>query len=198
MIKVGLTGGIGSGKTTVAKIFETLGIPVFYADTEAKVLLDESEEIKSGLINLFGAALYADGKLNRKELASHIFNDKEAIQKVNSIVHPAVTKRFEEWRAKQKATYVLQEAAILFETGGYKRFDKNILVSAPKEIRIKRIMQRDGLTEDEILARMQNQWDENHKIALADFVILNDESEMLLPQILRVHEDILRFANKKS
>ena len=198
MIKVGLTGGIGSGKTTVAKVFQTLGIPVFYADTEAKVLLDESAEIREGLITLFGPAIYTNDKLNKKQLASFIFNNKVALEKVNSLVHPVVASRFEEWSALQKAPYVLQEAAILFETGGYKRFDKNILVSAPKEIRVERIKQRDGLTEDEILARMQNQWDENHKIALADFVILNDESEMLLPQIMRVHEDILRFANQKS
>ncbi len=198
MIKVGLTGGMGSGKSTVAQVFSSLGIPVFYADDEAKKLLDESPKIREKITALFGAEMYADAKLNRKLLASHIFNDKSAIEKVNNIVHPAVAASFEVWSTAQKAFYVLQEAAILFETGGYKRFDKNILVTAPQSVRVNRIIERDKLPEAQIIARMQNQWDENHKIPLADFVILNDGSAMLLPQILRIHEDLLRFATTKS
>lgn len=198
MIKIGLTGGIGSGKTTVAMVFKTLGIPVFFADDESKKLLNDSKNIKKQLIELFGVEIYDAGKLNRKLLASHIFNDKVALKKVNQIIHPAVAVKFEEWCAAQNANYVVQEAAILFETGGYKRFDKNILVTAPKQIRIDRIKARDNVSEAQIAERMKNQWEESHKLVLADFVILNDGSEMLLPQILRIHEDILRFANQKS
>ena len=198
MIKVGLTGGIGSGKSTVAAIFEKFGIPVFYADQEAKWLLNRDPEIKTALIEAFGSDLYTENGLDRKKLAGIIFEDKTAIKKVNGVVHPAVYQRFEDWSARQKSPYVLQEAAILFETGGYKRMDQNILVSAPVRLRIHRIKSRDGSTVEEIKSRMANQWEESHKIPLADFVILNDGSQMLLPQIKSVHEDLLRFANQSS
>jgi len=198
MISVGLTGGIGSGKSTVAKVFEKLGIPVFYADKESKRILDENNEIKEKLSALFGPELYKSKKLDRGLLASKIFSNKEALEQVNAIVHPAVANRFSEWCKQQKSPYVLQEAAILFETGGYKRFAKNILVTAPKALRIARIKNRDNAETWEIEQRMKNQWDENHKIPLADFVILNDESEMLLPQILRIHENLLSITNKSS
>ena len=198
MIAVGLTGGIGSGKSTVARMFEKLGIPVFYADKESKEILTTNQQIKEKLSALFGEELYKGEKLNRAFLAAQIFRDKDALQKVNNIVHPAVAERFLAWSKEQNAPYVLQEAAILFETGGYKRFDKNILVTAPKQLRISRIKQRDNVSEEEINQRMQNQWEESHKLPLADFVILNDESEMLLPQILRIHEDLLKIANKSS
>jgi len=198
MITVGLTGGIGSGKSTVAKVFEKLGIHVFYADEEAKEILRSNHQIKEKLISIFGNQLYKDGILDRKFLAAQIFKDKNALERVNNIVHPAVIARFLEWCSAQKAPYVLQEAAILFETGGYKRFDKNILITAPKELRIARIKQRDNASEEEIVQRMKNQWEESHKLPLADFVILNDESEMLLPQILGIHENLLQIANTSS
>ena len=197
MIKVGLTGGIGSGKSTVAKIFETFSIPVFYADQEAKWLLDNDIEIKNQLTQLFGEDVYSEKGIDRKKLADIIFTNQNAISRVNGIIHPAVANRFEKWSLDQmESAYVLQEAAILFETGGYKRMDKNILVTAPEKLRIARIIQRDGTTEDEIKERMAYQWDESHKMPLADFVILNDGQQMLLPQIRKVHEDLLRFSNQ--
>lgn len=196
MMKVGLTGGLGSGKSTVAKVFETLRIPVFYADDESKKITDTSKEVKDQLISAFGEELYKEGILNRGMLASIIFNDAEAIKKVNAIIHPAVAAAFKKWAEAQKSVYVLQEAAILFETGGYKRFDKNILVSAPEELRIERVMARSGWTKEEALQRMANQWGESQKISLADFVILNDGSKPLLPQILAIHENLIRTANQ--
>lgn len=196
MMKVGLTGGLGSGKTTVAKVFETLGIPVFYADDEAKSIANTSEKVKQQLVDQFGTALYTGGELNRTMLAQLIFNDAEAIKKVNAIIHPAVAQSFENWVARQKSPYVLQEAAILFETGGHARFNKMIMVSAPEALRIERVMQRSGWTREEVLQRMSNQWGESQKLALADFVILNDGSKPLLPQILVIHENLIREANQ--
>ena len=198
MIKVGLTGGLGSGKTTVARIFETLGIPVFYADDEAKKITDTDETVKVQLQDLFGEDLYENGLLIRPKLAQLIFNNPEAIKKVNAIIHPAVARAFENWAIAQNAPYVLQEAAILFETGGYKRFDKMILVAAPEELRINRVMERSGWSKEEVLQRMANQWGENQKIPLADFVILNDGRKQLLPQIMAIHEDLVRFSNSRS
>ena len=198
MIKVGLTGGLGSGKTTVAKVFETLGIPVFYADDVSKKITDTNAQVKEALVALFGTDLYYDGLLDRQKLAKLIFGDADAIKKVNAIIHPAVANAFTAWCAAQNSPYVLQEAAILFETGGYKRFDKMILVSAPEELRITRVRQRSGWSREEALQRMQNQWGESQKIPLADFVILNDGSKPLLPQIMAIHEDLLRISNSRS
>ena len=196
MIKVGLTGGIGSGKSTVAAIFEKLNIPVFYADNEAKWILNHDLAVKEQLVALFGSDIYDNESLNRKKLADIIFNNEDAIRDVNAVVHPAVADRFKSWSLVQDAPYVLQEAAISFETGGYKRMDKNILVTAPKQLRIERIMNRDNASQEEVESRMANQWDENEKKPLADFVILNDGSEMLLPQIRQIHENLLRFSNQ--
>ncbi len=196
MMKVSLTGGLGSGKTTVAKHFEKYGIPVFYADEEAKKITDESQEVKDALIKEFGEELYAGGKLNKPLLASIIFNDNVAIKTVNNIIHPAVKRAFDEWASRQNSSYVIEEAAIVFETGGYKFFDQNILVSAPKEMRIERVMKRSGWTREETLSRMKNQWDESHKLPLADFVILNDGTRPLEPQISEIHENLLRIANQ--
>lgn len=198
MIKVGLTGGMGSGKTTVARIFEQLGIPVFFADDEAKKISDQSLEVKSALIALFGNEIYQQNTLNRKLLAQHIFSNPEHIKRVNAIIHPAVANAFTQWEHAQNAPYVLQEAAILFETGGYKRFDKNILVTAPKALRIARVAHRSGLSRIEILQRMQNQWLDNEKKHLADFIIINNGKKMLLPQVLAIHENIIRSTNSQS
>jgi dephospho-CoA kinase len=195
MITVGLTGGLGSGKTTVAKVFQTLGIPVFYADDEAKELTNASPEIRQGLLSTFGPELYASGSLNKVLLASIIFNNPDALARVNRLIHPAVQQAFAAWAARQHSVYVVQEAAILFETGGYKNFDKMVLVTAPQELRITRVIQRSGWSREEALQRMANQWDENQKIPLADFVILNDGSQPLLPQILAIHENLIRSAN---
>jgi len=198
MMLIGLTGGLGSGKTTVAKVFETLGIPVFYADEVSKQITDTEPVVKKQLKAAFGTDLYKNDKLDRAALAKLIFTNKEAIKIVNSIIHPAVAKAFMDWANHQKTPYVLQEAAILFETGGYKRFDKMVLVSAPKELRIERIKARNNWSLIEIEQRMANQWEESQKIPLADFVILNDGSKPLLPQILAIHENLVRISNSRS
>ena len=198
MIKVGLTGGLGSGKTTVAKLFEEFGIPVFYADDEAKKITDTSPKVKDQLTKEFGSHLYPDGKLDRPALAEIIFRDKNAIDIVNDIIHPAVRQAFQEWAFIQRSPYVLEEAAILFETGEYRAFDKTVLVTAPEELRIERVMNRSGWTREETESRLKNQWDESHKIPLADFVILNDGTRPLGPQISEIHESLLRFADQSG
>ncbi len=196
MYKVGITGGIGSGKTTAAKVFEELGVPVYYADDEAKKLTNTSAEIKEALVELIGEDVYIKGELNRKLLASKIFSDKVLLEKVNAIIHPAVAKHFEEWVSNQNSVYVLKEAAILFESGSYKQLDAIVLVSADEDMRIERVTQRDGSTREEVKRRMANQWSEEQKIALADYIIKNNASkELLVNQIQQVHEDIIRRAN---
>jgi len=198
VIRVGLTGGMGSGKTTVAKIFEHLKIPVFYADDQAKEILDNNLKVKENLSEYFGAVLYAEGKLNRALLAEKIFDNPNAIAHVNSVVHPAVADEFSQWCNEQKATYCLKEAAILFETGAYKQLDQNILVTANKDLRIKRVTARNAWSANEIEKRMANQWEDEVKIPLADFVIYNNEKEMLIPQISKIHENLIRTANQRS
>ena len=198
MMKIGLTGGMGSGKSAVAKIFEALNIPVFYADDESKQILETNSGVKEKLSNHFGAELFENGELNRPFLAAQIFNNQEALAFVNSVMHPAVAERFLEWSTEQQALYCLKEAAILFETGSYKELDKTILVVADKNLRVERVRKRNGWSREEVLARMKNQWEDREKEPLADFVIYNNKKEMLTPQILKIHEDLIRAANAKS
>lgn len=197
-LQIGITGGIGSGKTTVAEIFEAFGIPCYYADSRAKALMVEDEEVKSDLIEYFGVELYPDGVLNRPWLAKRIFESEEDRSFVNGVVHPAVGRDFNKWAEEQDAPYVLREAAILFETGGYKLSDANILVTAPEEIRIERVVNRDGVTADQVKARMRAQWSDDHKRKLADFIILNDGNTPLIPQVKHIHETLLSRANQKD
>lgn len=197
-MNVGITGGMGSGKSTAAKIFEALGIPVFYADDESKKLLDTNVLVKEKLTSRFGVELYKNEQLDRAFLANQIFNNSEALAFVNGVVHPAVAERYNNWCAEQTAPYGLKEAAILFETGSYKDLDKTILVVADEALRVERVKKRNGWTRDEVLARMKNQWEDSEKIPLADFVIYNNEKEMLTPQILKIHENLIRSANQKS
>src|SRR5690606_22215644 len=150
---VGITGGIGSGKTTVAKMFESLGIPVYYADDEAKNLTATSPVIREGLIGLLGEETFKNGVLDRKYMAGKIFNDKDLLEKANAIIHPQVALHFENWVSNQSTPYVLKEAAILFESGSYQQCDKTILITAPEDIRIQRVMERDGVSKEEVLAR---------------------------------------------
>ncbi|MEM7382674.1 MAG: dephospho-CoA kinase, partial [Bacteroidota bacterium] len=157
MIIVGLTGGIGSGKTTVSNIFRSWGVPVYDSDKEARILMETSEEVVEAVKELFGSHAYRGKKLNKNYIAERVFNDKELLRQLNEIVHPAVKKHFLSWAESQNADYVIQEAAILFENGSYVNYDMMILVTAPKKERIQRIMARDGSTEDQILARMRNQ-----------------------------------------
>ncbi|MCW5519638.1 dephospho-CoA kinase [Aureitalea sp. L0-47] len=185
---IGLTGGIGSGKTTVARMFEELGVPVYIADTEAKALTNRSKFIRRKLTQLLGPKTYKDGTLDRKYVADIVFKDAEILQQVNSIIHPKVASHFKRWCKKQDAPYVIKEAAILFENGGYQQCDSTILVVAPKNLRIQRIIARDGNSEDEIDARMANQWPDSEKEKLADFIIENIDLEVTNSEVIRIHK----------
>ncbi len=191
MIVVGLTGGIGSGKTTIAKQFKTLGIPVYIADIEAKKLMNTSKVIKRKLIALFGESAYLDGTLNRPYVANIIFNDKAYLEKMNAIIHPKIAKHFTKWVSKQKAPYVLKEVAILFENGGYKNCDYVITVTASKALRIERLLKRDNTSIEKIEAIMNNQWSDAKKIELSDYIITNQNLEDTKLQVFNIHKAIL-------
>lgn len=191
MIIVGLTGGIGSGKTTVAKQFEVLGIPIYIADEEAKKLMRKSKVIKRKLIQLFGKEAYVDGELNKTFIADIIFNDKVFLEKMNLIIHPRVARHFEKWVSKQEAPYAIKEVAILFENGGHKMCDFVITVTAPKATRIKRLLKRDHTSEEKIEAIMKNQWTDSEKVKLSNFVIDNVSIEKTQKQVLEIHKKIL-------
>jgi len=188
MLKIGLTGGIGSGKTTVAKVFEVLGIPVYYADEAAKRLMNENENLIKKLKEQFGNQTYIDGKLNRSYLSSIVFNDSEKLEILNSIVHPATIEDAARWMKQQITPYVIKEAALIFESGSQKDLDKVIGVYASAPLRILRVIKRDNINKEEILARMDKQLDEEMKMRLCDYVIKNDEQEMVLPQVLELHK----------
>ena len=189
---VGLTGGIGSGKTTVANFFADLGVPVYIADVEAKKLQNESEEIKRQITALFGPSSYKDGILDRKYISGKVFNDPEKLEALNRIVHPAVTAHFERWKGAQKTSYIIYEAAILFEKGGYKKCDFTILVVADRETKINRLQKRDASEISEIEARMNNQWPDEKKLKLADFVIQNEDISDTQKEVGRIHQILLK------
>ncbi len=186
MIKVGITGGIGAGKSFVCSIFERLGYPVFYSDEAAKNIIDSDVEVQLQFEQLFGNHIFIAKQLDRTLLASIIFNDKEALEKINSIVHPKVRKAFDVWSEQQKSEIVFNEAAVLFETGAYKKFDTTILVTAPNDLKISRVRNRDRVSADEIQRRMDNQWTDEQKGKLANFILLNDEQTPLIRQIEEV------------
>lgn len=188
----GLTGGMGSGKTTVAGFFTELGVPVYITDEAGKRLMDTSAEVKSQIIQVFGEEAYSEGKLNRKYIASEVFDAREKLEKLNSIVHPAVARDFEEWKNTQTAAYVIYEAAILLETGGESRCDWVILVTARMENRIQRLQKRDKSTVEEIEARLKHQWSDEKKRTLADFEIKNDDLSSTKEQVRNIHEIILK------
>lgn len=188
-LKIGITGGIGSGKSFVAKIFKTLGVPFYDADKQAKDLMTSSESIRTGLIEAFGSEVYfEDGNLNRKWLSDQVFQDTDKLELLNSIVHPIVIQDAVDWGNAQTGYYSLKEAALLFESGSYKTLDYTILVVAPEDIRITRVMTRDGVTEEEVKRRISKQMDEEAKMKLADFIIVNDGKEPLIPQIIKLHK----------
>lgn len=194
MLRIGLTGGIGSGKSTVARIFEVLGIPVYYADDAAKRMMNENEELKEKIKHQFGDDVYTDGKLNRKRLAEIVFNAPEKLEQLNALTHPATIKDAEDWMKKQSSPYSIKEAALIFESGAQEHLDYVIGVTAPAPLRIQRTMHRDGITREEVIARMNKQMDESIKMKLCDFVLINDEQEMLLPQVIALHEKLLSLS----
>jgi dephospho-CoA kinase len=193
-MKIGLTGGIGSGKTTVAQIFETLGIPVYYADDAAKRIMNESEELRLQLVQHFGKETYIDNKLNRPYLASQVFNNEEKLALLNSLVHPLTIADSEQWMLKQSSPYTLKEAALVFESDVWKHLDKVIGVSAPYELRLQRTMHRDNLNEAAVQDRMNRQMNEDEKMKRCDFVIYNDDQQLLIPQVIALHEKLVSLA----
>lgn len=191
---VGVTGGIGSGKTTVCKHFEALGVPVYYADDEAKNLYQTDAVLAAEVSALFGADIFENGVLNRPKLAEIVFNDKAKLAALNALVHPAVARNFNAWIEKQNAVYVLKEAAILIESGAYKAADQILLVSAPESIRIERVMQRDSVSETEVKARLSKQWTDEQKRPFCTDEIVNDGSENLTAMVQQLHEKFLELA----
>lgn len=190
MKKIGITGGIGSGKSIIGKILSIKGFPVFYSDKEAKRLMTENLKVMAKIKQVFGEEAYIDSNLNRSFLADKIFNQPKLKNKINSIVHPEVRHAFESFYQNHKNTFVFNEAAILFETGSYKNFDANILVVADERIRIKRVMERDNVSLKSVQERMKNQWPDNKKIALADFTIENNDYNLLVPQVERIIKEL--------
>lgn len=198
MYVVGLTGGIGSGKTIVSEVFKSIGIPVYNSDIEAKILMNTDSDIINKLKMIFGYNIYnSENQLDRKKLADLIFNNKDKLNTVNSIVHPPVKKHFQIWMNKQNSLYVIKETAILFESGTYKDVDKIITVSAPLSLRIKRLILRDNSNKKKILERIKNQLNDEYKIKNSDFVINNNNEELILPQILSIHNNLLNILKKK-
>jgi dephospho-CoA kinase len=201
MYKVGITGGIGSGKTTACKVFEVLGIPVFYADTVAKEIMCKDAVLVDGVKSAFGNESYfEDGKLNNKHIAGIVFNNEEALAQLNALVHPAVFRAFDAWEETIPATtpYTLKEAALLFESGSYKMCDTNILVTAPYDIKMKRVMLRDGVTEEQVKARMDKQLSDEEKSKMANHFIINDEQQSIIEQVLALHQEFLKVAKQSN
>ncbi len=194
MLKVGLTGGIGSGKTFVANIFAHLGIHIYYADVEAKKLYDTDQILLQQLRETFGSCIFDGNILNKKALATIVFSDSGALAKLNNLVHPAVEKHFNAWVTQQNSPYVIQEAAILFESGFNKFMDKTIVVAAPEELRIERVVKRDNVSAEEIRKRMQHQLPQDKLINMADYTITADNATPLLPQVLGIHNQLLKLS----
>ena len=194
MRQIGITGGIGSGKSTICKLFRLLDVPVYEADAEARILQDENDEIRKGLIELIGPSVYLqNGHLDRKHLASLIFSDKSLLEKVNQLIHPVVRAHYQHWLTiNSHAPYILYEAAILFESGFYREMDEIILVTAPEAMRIERVVSRDKLTRDEVKNRIRNQWPEEKKRNLANHIIENDNASLVIPRVVELDK---RFRN---
>lgn len=195
MLKVGLTGGIGSGKSTVAKVFELLNVPVYYADAASKRLYQTNKDLIDDMKKHFGQEIYKGDLLDRARLASIVFNNPQKLELLNRLVHPPTIKDAEDWMQQQRAPYVIKEAALLFESGSVSGLDYVIGVAAPQHLRIKRTMDRDGVSREEVLARMDRQIDAGIKMRLCDFVINNNEQQLVIPQVLKLHEHLLRLAS---
>ena len=198
ILKLGVTGGIGSGKTSVCRVFSVLGIPVFSADNEAREVMDIDTSIMLRINTITGKNLYSSGSLDRSELAKLISNNSRLLEKVNSLVHPVVFSRFREWVKRQDAPYVIMEAAILFESGADKIVDRIMTVVAPVEQRIERVIRRNMLTSDQVMERMRNQLDDEIRIQRSDYVVRNSENDMIIPVILKIHGELLQQVNKSN
>ena len=197
-LRIGLTGGIGSGKTTVAKIFELLGVPVYYADDAAKRIMNEDEELKTVIQKQFGKASYENNELDRAYLATKVFNDPFQLEILNSLVHPATIRDAEKWMKVQLTPYTIKEAALIFESGSAEQLDYVVGVYAPVQLRVKRTVERNNISADEVLKRMNQQLDEEIKIKLCDFVIQNDEQQLVIPQVIELHQELLKLADIES
>ena len=198
MVRVGLTGGIGSGKSTVAQIFEVLGIPVYYADISAKKLMNENAELRSAITTIFGEQAYANNILDRKYISSIVFSDPAKLQQLNALVHPVTKKDGAAWMQQQTSPYAIHEAALIFEAKVSDRLDLVIGVSSPIELRIKRAIERDKVSRKEVLKRMDQQLDEELKMSKCDFVLINDEQQLLIPQVLELHEKLISLSKQKN
>lgn len=194
MLKIGITGGIGSGKTIVCQVFETLGIPVFYADTAAKWLMEHDEELVKKIKQLAGNDVYVGKILQREKLASIVFNEATLLSKLNALVHPATILYGKDWMNNQTGPYALKEAAILFESGSHKELDAVIGVHAPLDLRIRRSMERDHSTRKKIEERIAQQMDEEEKMKLCDYVIVNDDVQAILPQVWKINAILMQKA----
>lgn len=198
MLRIGVTGGIGSGKSTICNIFKNLGVPIFTSDEVGKEILSNDESVKQEVMKKFGKDMYnAQGDLDRERLASLVFNDQEALNDLNTIVHPKVSEAFDLWcQEHEKSPYVIKEAAILLESGAYHDLDKIIHVFAPKDERIKRVMKRDGVSEEQVKKRMRFQYSDEERNNLADFIIMNEPNKDMLPQVMELHELLLNEKKK--
>ncbi len=190
MLKVGITGGIGTGKTVIAKIFETLGVPVYYADTAAKKIINTNPIVRENIIQHFGPESYLNGKLNTPYISGIVFKNKEELKTLNNITHPIVIQDSQNWLLQQQAPYALKEAALLFESGSYKELDVIIGITSPLDTRIERVMKRDNISREAVLEKMEKQMDEEEKMAKCDFVIYNNDTEAVIPQVLQLHEKL--------
>jgi len=198
MVRVGLTGGIGSGKSTAARIFGVLGIPVYYADAEAKRLMNDNLELKAEIKKIFGDNAYSNGGLDRKHISSIAFSDPAKLALLNAAVHPVIKKYAEAWMQSQTTPYAIHEAALIFEAKVNERLDYVIGVSSPEELRIQRAMERDSVSREEVLKRMSGQLDEKMKMSKCDFVLINDEKELLIPQVLELHQKLIELSKQKN
>ena len=192
--RLGITGGIGSGKTTVCRIFRVLGVPVFVADIAAKDLMENDPGIRSSVNAIAGKDLYTTGSLDRKELAGLIFNSPQMLHRVNEVVHPAVLEKFDKWATNSEEPYVIMESAILFEAGADTLVDRVLTLSAPVEERIARVMGRNDLSREQVLERISNQIEDDVREEQSYYVINNADNEMIIPDILKIHSDMLRFS----
>lgn len=196
MLRIGLTGGIGSGKSTIAKVFEVLGVPVYYADAAAKRLMNENADVREKILALFGREAYTGDRLNRPYIASIVFKDREKLEQLNAVVHPATLYDSKHWMSRQNKPYVIKEAALIFESGSQEYLDYIIGVSAPSHLRIQRAMHRDGISREEVMARMSRQIEEVIKMHLCDFIVYNDEKKLVVPQVMELHEKLLQLADR--